>query len=210
MGKLDEGWAEWLVGGVKTRRGAKYAEEARQQKEDAKKEYEKMIKRFYREASARPYLIPSGTVEKGKPTRKIPKSYVDRMICETGSPGLEWRDSPSIGNDHLLPSEQRDVTAVAYNTRSRQCVCDTVRTECNDIIQQIQRLTDTVLDRDMLCGGGIREKLRETKIFLRTAEYYVKHNSGNHRVVLPDFYKGDQQWLMAYHKACKALKHRKK
>ena len=207
---MDEGWAEWLVGGVKTRRGARYAEEARKQKEDAKREYEKMIRRFYRQQREPSYFIRAGTVEKGKPARKIPQSYVDRMICETGTPGMEWRNSPSIGNDHLLPSEQRDVTAVAYNTRGRQCICDTVRTDCNDIIEQLQGLTDAVLDRDILCGGGIREKLRETRIFLRTAEYYVKHNEGNPKVVLPNFHEYDPQWALAKHKACKALKHRKK
>ena len=205
-------WAEWRVGGVKTRRGAKYAEEARKQKEDAKKEYEKMIRRIYREGRERPYLVRTGYIENGKPARKICESFVDRMICDTGTPGIEWRNVPARGNDHLLPSEKRDVKAVAYNTRARQCVCNTVRTDCDDIIKQIQTLTDYVLNRDILCGGGIREKLFDVQIFLQTTEKYVKQNTGNPRVALPDVSGKHEieQWSLATHKACKALVHRKK
>lgn len=206
-------WAEWRVGGVKTRRGAKYEEEARKQKEDAKKEYEKMIRRMFRERKGeRAYLVRTGYIENGKPARKICESFVDRMICDTGTPGIEWRNVPRRGNDHLLPSEKRDVKAIAYNTRARKCVCSTVRTDCDDIIKQIQTLTDSVLDRDILCGGGIREKLLDVQIFLQTTEKYVNQNTGNPRVVLPDVMGKYEieQWSLATHKACKALAHRKR
>ena len=202
-------WGEWLVGGVKTRQGAKYAEEARRQKEEARLEKERMIKRWWRLAREKPYLIRTGTIEKGKPKRKRPSSLVDRMICDTGCPGMEWRDGPGLdGNDPILPSEQRDVTIVAYNTRARQCVCNLVRTECNVIIKDLRKISDRILDRDILCGGGIREKLRDARTFLRSIEGHVKRSLANPHY-LPNRER-HTDWSLASNKACKALVHSKK
>ena len=209
MASGSTNWGEWLVGGVKTRRGKKYEEEARKQKEEARLEKEKMMKRFWREARQNSYLIRAGCIEEGKPPRKKPKSLVDRMICDTGCPGYEWRDGPGLkGNDPLLPSEQRDATITAYNTRARQCVCDVVRTDCDDIIKDLKRLTDRILDKDLLCGGGIRKKLQDTQIFLQSIEDYVTQS-----VADPDYLpdrEATAEWSIATNKACKALAHSKK
>ena len=197
-------WGEWLVGGIKTRGGIK----ALKRKEEIKKEKERMYRKFWREARERPYLIPTGYIEEGKPPRKQPKSYVDRMICSTGNAAYEWREGPGMGNDPLLPSEQRDVTAIAYNTRARQCVCYRVQTDCHNIIKQIRQTTDNILDKDILCGGGIRERLQDIRIFLSDLENYVKKNIADSHV-LPD--GGEHtQWAIAANKACKALEHQKK
>ena len=162
----------------------------------------KLWKACLRQLNERPHLIPAGTTEQGKLPRKQPTSLVDRMICDTGVPNTEWRDSPSYGNDHFLPSEIRDSSAPAFNTRGRSCICPQVQTDCNNIIKDIQQLTDEILKDDILCSGGIRQNLRDFKDNLRIIRYFQKGRFEE----LPNP-QLRFQWSLAFNKSCKALKH---
>ena len=174
--------------------------------ESARRDKVKMIKRFWREAreSGR-FLIRAGCIEKRKPPRKTPISMVHKMIEYCGTPGFEWRHTPSLGNDPILPSEQRDVAAPAYNTRSRQCCCEVVRNDCNYTIKELRRLTDEILDHDILCGGGIRKILQDAHLFLQSIQDHIHQNLKS-----PDFLPDQDahaEWSLATNKACKALVH---
>ena len=187
-------------------KATKDLEEATKDLEEAtKKRDEKLWKSCLRQLNERSYLIPRGTIEQGKPPRKQPTSLVDRMICDTGVPHMEWRDSPSLGNDHFLPSEIRDTSAPAYNTRGRVCICPQVRTDCDDIIQEIQQITDEILDDDILCSGGIRQNLVDFHDNLRIVRYFQKGRFDE----LPDP-QLRFQWSLAFNKVCKAFKHKKR
>ena len=166
----------------------------------------KMIKRFWKEArETGRFLIRAGCIEKRKPPRKTKISMVHKIIDYCGTPGFEWRHTPTLGNDPLFPSEQRDVAAPAYNTRSRQCVCKPVRSDCNFIIAELRRLTDDILDHDILCGGAIRKKLQDTQIFLQSIQDHLYQNHKRN-----DFLSDQDahaEWSLATNKACKALVH---
>jgi len=172
--------------------------------EATKKREEKLWRATLRALNARPYLIPTGTIEPGKPPRRQPNGLVERMICYTGVPNMEWRDSPNLGNDHFLPSEIRDTSAPAYNTRGRVCICPQVRTDCDEIIKDIKRLTDEILDDEILCSGGIRQNLEDFHDNLRIIRMIQKGQPGE----LPDP-QLRFQWSLAFNKACKALEHKK-
>ena len=166
---------------------------------------QRLWKATLRQLNERPYLLPTGTIEQGKPARRQPIGLTERMICWTGVPNMEWRDSPSLGNDHFLPTEIRDTSAPAYNTRGRVCICPQVRTDCDKLIKDIQQLTNDICDDEMVCSGGLRQNLEDFKTNLRIIRMYQTKEAAED---LPDP-QLRFQWSLAFNKSCKALKHKR-
>ena len=146
------------------------------------------------------YYIETGTAD---PPRIRPKSIVDRNICYTGVRGYEYRHTPDHP-DPMLPSIKRDMATIAFNTRSRQCICPDVQADCNTTIKNVQKLTDEILKVDILCGGPIRKKLHDLQIYLHSLQDLVSPTVKSDDDLDMEAHA---EWTLGVYKACRALEH---